>query len=465
MKITFFGAAQTVTGSMHMVEANGRRILLDCGLFQGRRQETFERNRHLPFDARDVDAVVLSHAHIDHSGNIPNLVSSGFRGRIYCTYATRDLCSAMLLDSGHIQESDVTYVNNKRRRAGQPPVEPVYTVADARASLKHLEGIAYHRTFPVTDGITATFFDAGHILGSAVTVLEIVEAGQKRHLCFSGDLGRRHLPVLRDPEPPPQVDAMIVESTYGTRLHASPEEAAHSLSQAIGHTIERGGKVIIPAFAVGRTQDIVYDLHKLIQNGDLPSLPVYVDSPLAVDVTRMFRLHPECYDQEMRQYVNQQDDPFGFHRLVYVRSVEESKALNQLRTPCIIVSASGMCEGGRILHHLKNNLGDPRNTVLFVGFQAENTLGRKLVEGNKTVPILGEMVHVRAEVSALDGYSAHADHDEILSYVNLVRAAGNLEHAYCVHGDAESCEAMGTAFRQLGVKDVTVPQLGQAVDL
>lgn len=465
MKITFFGAAQTVTGSMHMIEANGRRVLLDCGLYQGRRQETFERNKHLPFDARDVDAVVLSHAHIDHSGNLPNLVSSGYRGRIYCTYATRDLCSAMLLDSGHIQESDVTYVNKRRRRSGQPPVEPVYTVADARASLRQLEGIAYHRTFPVTEGISATFYDAGHILGSAVTVLDIEEAGQKRRLCFSGDLGRRHLPVLRDPEPAPDVEAIITESTYGTRRHTSPEAAARSLSDAISHTTKRGGKVVIPAFAVGRTQDIVYDLHKLIQNGDLPSLAVYVDSPLAVNVTRIFSLHPECYDQEMRQYINQREDPFGFHRLVYVRSVEESKALNRLRTPCVIVSASGMCEGGRILHHLKNNLGDPRNTVLFVGFQAENTLGRKLVDGNKTVPILGEPVQVRAEVTVIDGYSAHADHDEILAYLQLVRGTGKLEHVYCVHGDTESCEAMATSIRQLGVSDVRVPQLGQTVEL
>ena len=465
MKITFFGAAQTVTGSMHLIEANGRRVLLDCGLFQGRRQESFERNRNLPFAARGLDAVVLSHAHIDHSGNLPNLVSSGYSGRIYCTNATRDLCSAMLLDSGHIQESDVTYVNKKRRRSGQPPVEPLYTVADARASLKHLEGIAYHKSFAVTEGISATFYDAGHILGSAVTVLEIEEQGRTRRLCFSGDLGRRHLPVLRDPEPPPQVDAMIIESTYGTRLHTTPQTAAHALRQAISRTIERGGKVVIPAFAVGRTQDIVYDLHKLIQNGDLPSLPVYVDSPLAVNVTRIFRLHPECYDQEMRQYINQREDPFGFHRLTYVRSVDESKALNRLRTPCVIVSASGMCEGGRILHHLKNNLGDARNTVLFVGFQAENTLGRKLVDGNKTVPILGEQVRVRAEISVIDGYSAHADRDEILSYLKRVQATGSLEHAYCVHGDADSCEAMANAIRQLGVSNVSAPQLAQTVEL
>jgi metallo-beta-lactamase family protein len=296
-------------------------------------------------------------------------------------------------------------------------------------------------------------------------VLEIDGEGRKRRLCFSGDLGRRHLPVLRDPEPPPLVDTMIIESTYGARLHTTPETASRALGQAISRTIERGGKVIIPAFAVGRTQDIVYDLHKLIQNGDLPSLPVYVDSPLAVNVTRIFRLHPECYDQEMRQYINQREDPFGFHRLVYVRSVEESKALNRRRTPCVIVSASGMCEGGRILHHLKHNLGDARNTVLFVGFQAENTLGRKLVDGNKTVPILGEPVDVRAEISTIDGYSAHADRDEILSYLEQVRKTGSLENAYCVHGDAESCEAMAAAIRQAGVSEVSVPRLGQTVEL
>lgn len=474
MKITFFGAAQTVTGSMHLLEVNprrsgteyqGARILLDCGLFQGRRQESFERNRRLPFDARAVDAMILSHAHIDHSGNIPNLVTSGYRGRISATSATRDLCSAMLLDSGHIQESDVTYVNGKRHRQGLPPVEPIYTVEEARASLQSLVSVDYDRPFTVAPGVQATLYDAGHILGSAMIALDVQEDNHSYRLCFSGDLGRVHLPVLRDPEVVPNVDYLLIESTYGNRLHGTIDQAADALSNAVHQTYDRGGKVIIPAFAVGRTQDIIYDLHRLIQSGRLPPLPVYVDSPLAVNVTKVFRLHPECYDQEMTQLLRQREDPFGFYRLQYTRSVEDSKALNHLREPCIIISASGMCEGGRILHHLKNNIGDPRNTVLFVGFQAENTLGRKLVDGWKTVPIFGEPYEVRAQVRTIDGYSAHADHNELLSYVGRVIANGRLRRVFCVHGDLDACQALADGIRGLGVQDVLVPQPGQQVEL
>ncbi|MEM4723835.1 MAG: MBL fold metallo-hydrolase [Candidatus Hadarchaeum sp.] len=465
MKITFLGATQTVTGSMHLLEVNGAQILLDCGLFQGRRQESWERNRSLPFDARQLQAMILSHAHIDHSGNIPNLVSSGYRGKIYATAATRDLCNAMLLDSAHLQESDVTYVNKKRRRQGLPAVEPIYTVADARASLRHLVSVDYHAPFDVAPGVRATFYDAGHILGAAITVLDVEENGRHYRLCFTGDLGRVGLPILRDPEVVPHVDYLITESTYGDRLHGSPEEARATLCEVIRQTYMRGGKVIIPAFAVGRTQDIVYDLHKLILNGDLPALPVFVDSPLAVNVTKMFRLHRECYDAEMVQYLQQREDPFGFYRLQYTRSVEESKALNHFPDPCVIISASGMCEGGRILHHLKNNISEPRNTILFVGFQAENTLGRKLVEGWKTVPIFGEPYEVRAEVQMIDGYSAHADREELLAYIAGVKANGTLQRVFCVHGDALSCQALAQGIRDLGVVDVLVPERMQEVEL
>lgn len=465
MKITFLGATQTVTGSMHLLEVNGAQILLDCGLFQGRRQESWERNRSLPFDARQLQAMILSHAHIDHSGNIPNLVSSGYRGKIYATAATRDLCSAMLLDSAHLQESDVTYVNKKRRKQGLPAVEPIYTTADARASLRHLVSVDYRAPFEVAPGVQATFYDAGHILGAAITVLDVEENGRRYRLCFTGDLGRVGLPILRDPEVVPRVDYLITESTYGDRLHGSPEEARATLCEVIRKTQARGGKVIIPAFAVGRTQDIIYDLHKLILNGDLPALPVFVDSPLAVNVTKMFRLHRECYDAEMVQYLQQREDPFGFYRLQYTRSVEESKALNHFPDPCVIISASGMCEGGRILHHLKNNISEPRNTILFVGFQAENTLGRKLVEGWKTVPIFGEPYEVRAEVQMIDGYSAHADREELLAYIAGVKANGTLQRVLCVHGDAPSCQALAQGIRDLGVVDVLVPERMQEVEL
>jgi metallo-beta-lactamase family protein len=465
LKITFLGAAQTVTGSMHLLEVNGARILLDCGLFQGRRQESFERNRRLPFDVRTLDAMILSHAHIDHSGNIPNLIASGYGGRIYATAATRDLCSAMLLDSGHIQESDVTYVNKKRRRRGLEPVEPIYTVAQARASLKHLSSVDYDRPFDVVPGVQATLYDAGHILGSAITVLDTCENGRRYRLCFSGDLGRRHLPVLRDPEVVRDVDYVLTESTYGSRLHDTPIQAKDQLCEVIRETHSRGGKVIIPAFAVGRTQDIVYDLHKLVESGCLPSLPVYVDSPLAVNATKIFRLHPECYDQEARAFLQQKEDPFGFHRLQYTRSVDESKALNRLEGPCIIISASGMCEGGRILHHLKNNIGDAHDTVLFVGFQAPNTLGRKIVDGMKEVPIFGEPYRVRAEVRAIDGYSAHADRNELLGYWQQVIQASQVKRVFCVHGDLEACQALAEGIRGLGVPDVVIPERGQEAEL
>jgi metallo-beta-lactamase family protein len=465
LKITFLGAAQTVTGSMHLLEVNGKHLLLDCGLFQGRRQESFERNRRLPFDARALDAMILSHAHIDHSGNIPNLIAGGYRGRIFATSATRDLCSAMLLDSGHIQESDVEYVNRKRKRRGLRPLEPIYTVAQARASLPYLSVVDYGRPFDVVPGVQATLHDAGHILGAAITVLDIEENARRYRLCFSGDLGRQHLPVLRDPEVVHEVDYVLTESTYGDRLHDTPIHAMDQLRDVIRQTHSRGGKVIIPAFAVGRTQDIVFDLHKLVESGCLPSLPVYVDSPLAVNATKIFRLHPECYDEEARGFLQQKADPFGFHRLQYTRSVDESKALNYLHEPCIIISASGMCEGGRILHHLKNNIGDARNTVLFVGFQAPNTLGRKIVDGLKKVPIFGEPYTVRAEIRSIDGYSAHADRNELLGYWQKVIQASQMKRVFCVHGDPEACEALAEGIRGLGVADVRVPERGQEVEL
>jgi metallo-beta-lactamase family protein len=459
------GAAQTVTGSMHMLEVNRSRILLDCGLFQGRRAESFKRNRNLPFDARKLDAMILSHAHIDHSGNIPNLVSSGYEGNIYATSATRDLCGAMLLDSAHIQESDVAYVNKKRGRQGLPPVEPIYTIAEARASLQGFVSVAYHRTFNVAPGVKATFYDAGHILGSAITVLDIDEDGRRYRLCFTGDLGRVDLPIIRDPETVRDVDYIITESTYGDRQHESPPDAQAALCDVVQRTHDRGGKVIIPAFAVGRTQEIVYDLHKLVVSGCLPSLPVYVDSPLAVNVTEIFRLHPECYDVEILSFLQQREDPFGFYRLHYTRSVAESKALNHLHEPAIIISASGMCEAGRILHHLKNNIGDTRNTVLFVGYQVANTLGRKIVDGWKTVPIFGEKWPVRAEIVSIRGYSAHADRSELLDYIRTVKADERLKRVFTVHGEPAASQALAAGIRDLGLDDVLILKRMQQVEV
>ncbi|MFB0534531.1 MAG: MBL fold metallo-hydrolase RNA specificity domain-containing protein [Anaerolineae bacterium] len=466
MKLRFMGAVRTVTGSMHMLTVNGSNVLLDCGLFQGRRQEAFERNRNLPFEAGEVDAFILSHAHIDHSGNVPSLIKSGFRGNIYATFATRDLCAAMLPDSAYIQEQDVAYVNKKRAREGLPPVEALYSKQEAHESLKYFLGVGYDRTFDVVPGVRATFRDAGHILGSAITVLDIEENGQQCRLAFSGDLGRKNLPILRDPSPIHDVDYLIIESTYGNRQHETPEEAQAALRRVVTETYHRGGKVIIPAFSVGRTQEIVYTLHRLSEARKIPNLPIFVDSPLSVNVTEVFRLHPECYDEETARFIlsDRHPDPFGFKRLRYIRDVEDSKELNFLREPAVIISASGMCEAGRILHHLKNNIEDNRNTVLIVGWQAPNTLGRKLVERLEKVKIFGEEYQLRAEVEVINGYSAHADRGELLDYVRPLNN-GRLKKMFVVHGEEEASLTLADGFRKLGVPDAVVPELMEQVVL
>lgn len=465
MKLRFWGAAQTVTGSQYLLSVNGSNILLECGLFQGKRRESFERNRNLPFAASRVDALILSHAHIDHSGNIPNLVRSGFSGPIYCTFATRDLCSAMLRDSAYVQERDVEYVNKHRARKGEPPVMPIYTHADAVASLDHFISLSYNRPVPVAPGVVCTFLDAGHMLGSASILLEIDSDRRRTRLLFSGDLGRPHVPILRDPAPAPPADVLIIESTYADRLHPSREEAEERLLACIGETVAHNGKVIVPAFSVGRTQELVYSLHRLMLEGRLPEIPIYVDSPLAVNVTEIFRLHPECYDEELRQFITQpgHPDPFGFERIRYIRSVEDSKALNELEGTAIIISASGMCEAGRIQHHLKHNIGDPRNTILIVSWQAPQTLGRRLVEHQPVVRIFGEEYPVRARVEVINGYSAHADQRELVEWVRPV--AANMERAFVVHGEPEAAAAMAGELRKLGVRQVAVPALGDEFDL
>lgn len=466
MKIQFLGAARTVTGSMHLLTVNGSRILLDCGLYQGRRQESFERNRNLPFDASTIDTLILSHAHIDHSGNIPTLVKNGFQGNIFTTPASRDLCSAMLRDAGHIQEQDAAYVNKKRARKGLPPVEPLYTVEDATASLGHFISLGYDRPLQVAPGVTLTFRDAGHILGSAVTKLDIKEKGQEARLVFSGDLGRRGMPILKDPQSVQDADYLIIESTYGDRVHDSIDSSEEQLQAVIEDAYRRGGKVIVPAFSVGRTQELVYALHRLMRARDLPDLPIFVDSPLSVNVTEIFRLHPECYDQELKQFMstNGRRDPFGFHRLTYIRSVEASKELNFLREPAVIISASGMCEAGRILHHLKNNVEDPRNTVLIVGWQAPHTLGRRLVERRPVVKIFGEEYKLLARVETINGFSAHADRHDLLDYVERT-GAGRLKAAFVVHGEESSSLAAADGLRQLGIDYVVVPRQGEEFDL
>jgi metallo-beta-lactamase family protein len=462
LEIQFMGAAQTVTGSQHLISVNGSRVLLDCGLFQGKRREAYERNRNLPFDAASIDTLVLSHAHIDHSGNIPNLVRSGFQGTIYSTFATRDLCSAMLRDSAHIQEQDTAYANKKRARKGQPPMEPIYTYDDAIASLEHFVSVGYDRPVPVAPGAQCTFLDAGHILGAAIVFLEIEESGQKTRLLFSGDLGRVDMPILRDPTPAPEADVLLIESTYGNRLHKPREEAEEKLRRLIGEACSNGGKVIIPAFSVGRTQEIVYGLHRLTLAGQLPDVPIFVDSPLAVNVTEVFRLHPECYDEEIRAFMNhdRHPDPFGFSRLRYVRSVEASKEINALQGPAVIISASGMCEAGRVQHHLKHNITDPNSVVLIVSWQAPHTLGRRLIERQKVVKIFGEEFPLRARVESINGYSAHADRNGLLGWAEPI--ARGLRHAFVVHGDPEPAAALAEGLRQVGAPNVSVPGQGDA---
>ncbi len=465
MEIEFLGAAQSVTGSQHLISVNDHRILLECGLYQGKRRKSFERNRNLPFDAESVDALVLSHAHIDHSGNIPNLVRSGFQGSIYCTFATRDLCSAMLRDSAYIQERDVEYVNKKRARRGEPPVEPIYTHADAIASLEHFVSVGYGRPVFIAPGVRCTFFDAGHILGSAMVLLEMEERGRSVRLLFSGDLGREEMPILRDPVPAPPADVLIIESTYGDRLHGPRAEAEETLLTLIGETYDQGGKVVIPAFSVGRTQELVYSLHRLSSAHRLPDVPVYVDSPLAVNATEIFRLHPECYDAEVLEFVAQErhPDPFGYDRLRYIRHVEDSKALNELRGPAVIISASGMCEAGRIQHHLKHNITDSRNTVLIVSWQAPHTLGRRLVERQETVKIFGEEYPLRARVETINGYSAHADQKGLLDWARPI--APGLQHAFVVHGDPGPAETVADGLNRLGAAHVAAPVLGETFQI
>ena len=461
MRLTFHGATRTVTGSQHLLEVNGTRILLECGLFQGKRKKTFEVNRQFAFEAADVDVTILSHAHIDHSGNLPNLVKSGFRGDILCTFATRDLCAIMLRDSAHIQQQDADYVNKRRARAGEPPVEPLYDLEDAVEALKYFMAIGYDRPYRITPEITLTFRDAGHILGSAIVVLDVRENGRERRLVFSGDLGRPDVPILRDPARVEGADILLIESTYGTRLHESVPAAERELKRIILDTYHQGGKVIIPAFAVGRTQEVVYHLNRLKERQAIPAdLPVFVDSPLAIDATNIFRLHPECYDEEISDFMIESGDPFGFRDLQYTRSVEASKAINFMRDPAVIISASGMCEAGRIQHHLKNNIQDERNTVLIVGWQAPDTLGRRIVERQPVVKIFGEEYRLNARVEVINGFSAHADRDELLAWTGAMRQKP--EYTFVIHGEEKVSEAFAGMLQADGHPNVAVPQLHES---
>ena len=469
MKITFHGAAHTVTGSQHLVEVNGHRILLDCGLYQGKRKLAFERNRHLPFDPASIDVMVLSHAHIDHSGNIPSLVRNGFKGDIVCTSATRDLCATMLMDSAHIQEKDVEFVNRRRERQGQNPFEPLYVEDDVVAAMKLFVGVAYHRQREILPGVHLTLVDAGHMLGSSSVVLDVddQDAGRSVRLVFSGDIGRPGLPIIRDPEPITDgADVLIMESTYGGRFHEPYEDSEKALERIVNETYKRGGLLIIPAFAVGRTQQLVYALHKLFVKHDIPRVPIYVDSPLATNVTEVFRMHPEAYDEDVRHFLLDEtiENPFGFDTLHYTRSVDESKELNFLRDPAVIISASGMMEAGRILHHLRNHIEDARNTILIVGWQAPDTLGRRIMDGIEPIRIYGEEYKLRAHVESLDGFSGHADHNELLAWAGAMQKRP--ARTFLVHGEPESAEALAASLKtDDGFSQVDIPDMHQSFEV
>ncbi|OEU52600.1 MAG: MBL fold metallo-hydrolase [Desulfuromonadales bacterium C00003096] len=469
MKITFHGAARTVTGSQHLLEIDGKTIMLDCGLFQGKRKEAFERNRSEFCQGKDIDCLVLSHAHIDHSGRIPCLVKNGFAGDIFCTSATRDLCAVMLMDSAFIQEKDVEFVNRRRKKKGQRPFEPLYTKSDVANSMEQFVGLSYSRRHQLFPGVHLTLVDAGHMLGSAHVLLDIDDrqTGRKQRLVFSGDIGRPDIPIIRDPVPLSDgTDILIMESTYGNRLHPPYPESEKELERIVNETATRGGSLLIPAFAVGRTQQIVYALHKLHTAGRIPNLPIYVDSPLATRTTEIFRLHPEVYDAEIREFLLTDDDknPFGFGRLQYTQSVEQSKALNSLKVPAVIISASGMLEGGRILHHLRNRIEDPRNTILMTSWQAPNTLGRRLVEKEKTIRIYGEEHQVRAKVEILTGFSGHADRDGLIDFVRAM--AKKPQKTFIVHGEDDSSESLASALStELGLGNVVIPKPLQSFDV
>ena len=468
MILQFWGAAQTVTGSMHLVEADGQRLLLDCGMAQGRREEAKKLNSEFPFDPEKIDAVVLSHAHLDHSGKLPMLVKMGFSGSIFSTSATRDLCSAMLADSASLQEMDARYVNRQNEKQGLPFIKPLYTLHDVARTMRLFQTVEFQRPLQILPGIKMTFRNAGHILGSASVSLEIAEGRDKKKvtaLAFTGDLGRKGAAVVQDPDIIDRADVLITESTYGGRDHGPMDEARKNLARVVRETASNRGLLIIPAFAVGRTQDVVYHLHELMQSGEIPQMPVYVDSPLATNITEIFRAHPECYDEETEQLLMQDggDDPFGFNMLRYTRSTEESKKLNNIRRPAIIISASGMCEGGRVLHHLRRNIGDPNTTVLFVGFQAENTLGRKLLRGDKTARIYGEEHEVRARMEKIDGYSAHADEGEMLDFINAI--PNRPKRVFVVHGEPDATAAMAAGLARLGIEDIAIPERGEKFEV
>jgi metallo-beta-lactamase family protein len=464
VQIEFAGAAREVTGSCHILRIGGKTVLLDCGMFQGRRSETRAKNAELPLPVAEIDAIVLSHAHIDHSGRLPLLAAHGYRGPIYCTSATRDLCAIMLADSAHIQEKDAEFLARRNEAAAAP----LYTTRDAVTAVERMIGLPYDTAFDVVPGVRATFTDAGHILGSASVVLDCVDVGTSKRIVFSGDVGRAGLPIIRDPAPPGGgADVVLLESTYGNRDHPSVAGARDELARIVTETAARGGRILIPAFSVGRTQEIVYDLHVLARESRIPQIPIYVDSPLAIDATSVFATHPEVFDRS-EDLVQRVQDLFHFLQVSYTREASESKALNTRHGPMVIIAASGMCEAGRILHHLAHGASDPRNTILIVGFQAEHTLGRRIVERAPVIKVFNAQIPLRARVEVLNGYSAHGDRQELQRWLDAVRAggaAGRAPTVYLVHGEPEAQDAFAGQLSRAGYPSVQSPERHAVVTL
>ena len=466
MKLEFLGATQEVTGSKHLITTKkGLKILLDCGMYQGKGLETDAMNRDLGFDPKEIDYLILSHAHIDHSGLIPYIYKLGFNGTVLCTPATRDLCSIMLADAGRIQESDVHTFNKKRKAQGEPPVEPIYTMEDAQACMSCFISVPYRKKFNIEGEATVEFFDAGHILGSACVCLEIKEGRKTIRLGFTGDIGRYDKRILKNPEPFAQVDYLIMESTYGHRLHTSIENAEQELLMAVLDTCtKKKGKLIIPSFAIGRAQEIIYALDRLEHAKLLPDIDVFVDSPLSVSATNIMRLHTECFNEDVLEYMTQDSDPFGFDRLHYIQTIAESKTLNVRHKPCVIISASGMMEAGRVKHHIANHIENPSTTLLCVGYCEPSTLGAKIMRGDKTVSIFGRLHSVRAELRRIESLSGHGDYSEMMRYIGCQNKK-KLKRIYLVHGEAETQQNFRERLLSDGWKDVEVATFRQTVEL
>jgi metallo-beta-lactamase family protein len=464
MIIHFNGAAQTVTGSQYLLEINGKKLLLECGLYQGRWEDTYERNVKFQFDPASVDAAVLSHAHIDHSGNYPNLIKNGYHGPIYATQVTCDLADLMLRDSGHIQEADAEYINKKRAKHHKPPIDPLYTVQDASLVKMQMKPTPYNQSLEILPGVKLTLVEAGHILGSASIVLDIKENGKSYRFWFSGDIGRYQLPLIRDPELPSETDYLMMECTYGDRIHANPDDAINEFREVVADTIKRGGKVIVPSFAVGRTQELVYELNKMIVAHQIPPVPIFVDSPLAVGASEIFSKYSSYFDDETNDFTRTGRHPaLAFDQLTYIQSVEESKALNTIDKPMVILSASGMAECGRIVHHIKNNIENPKSTIVIVSWQAPGTLGRQLADREKEFEIYGEHFHRRAQVATIGGFSAHADQTMLANYA--LACQSHLKKIFLVHGEQKSAEALMEKIRANQKTPIKYPSLYEKVEI